>query len=41
MLGNVGSYLKEVKPLVVCDAEQGIALEPFQGNWVLSRVDWG
>ena len=31
--GNLGSCLKEVKPLVVYDGEQGIVLEPMQGNW--------
>ena len=31
--GNFGSCLKEVKPLVMYDEEQGIVLEPMQGNW--------
>ena len=31
--GNFSSCLKEVKPLVVYDREQGIVLEPMQGNW--------
>ena len=31
--GNLISRLKEVKPLVVSDGEQGITLEPMQGNW--------
>ena len=30
--GNLGCCLKEVKPLVIYDGEQGIALEPMQGN---------
>ena len=30
--GNLVSRLKEVKPLVVSNGEQGIALEPMQGN---------
>ena len=30
--GNLVSRLKEVKKLVVSDGEQGIALEPMQGN---------
>ena len=34
--GNLVSRLKEVKPLVVSDGEQGIALEPMQGNWAES-----
>ena len=36
-----GSCLKEVNPLVMCDLEQGIVLEPMQGNWAQSRVDLG
>ena len=32
-LREFGSCLKEVKPLVVYDGEQGIVLEPMQGNW--------
>ena len=39
--GNFGSWLKEVKPLVVYDGEQGIVLEPVQWNWVQSRVALG
>ena len=31
--GNLGGCLKEVKPHVVYDGEQEIALEPMQGNW--------
>ena len=30
--GILVSCLKEVKPLVVSEWEQGIALEPMQGN---------
>ena len=30
--GNLVSRLKEIKPLVVSDGEQGIALEIMQGN---------
>ena len=37
--GNLSSFLKEVRPLVVYDGEQGIALEPMQGNRVKSRLD--
>ena len=37
--GNLSNCLKEVKPLVVFDGEQGIALEPMQGNRAESRVD--
>ena len=32
--GNLGSCLKEVKPLAVYDGVQGIALERMQQNWV-------
>ena len=39
MSGNLGSCLHYVKPLFVYDGEQGIALEPMQGNRALSRVD--
>ena len=39
VLGNLSSCLKEVKPFVVYDGEQGIALEPRQGNPAYSRVD--
>ena len=31
--GNLGSFLKEDKPLVVYGGEQAIVLEPMQGNW--------
>ena len=37
--GNLGSCLKEVKPLVVYDVEQGISLEPMRGNRAESRID--
>ena len=30
--GNLGSCLKAVKGLVMYDGQQGIALEPMQGN---------
>ena len=39
--GNFGSCLKEVKPLVVYDGEQGVVLEPMQWNSASSRVDLG
>ena len=29
--GNFGSCLKEIKPAVMYDGEQGIVLEPMQG----------
>ena len=30
--GNLVGHLKEVKPLVMSEGEQGFALEPMQGN---------
>ena len=30
--GNFVSHLKEVKPLVMSDGEQGITLEAIEGN---------
>ena len=30
--GNLCSFLKEVKPLVLYDVEHGIAMEPMKGN---------
>ena len=41
MLGNLCSFLKEVKPLVLYDVEHGIAMEPMKGKWSSSRVDLG
>ena len=32
MSGNIFSRKKEVKPLVVSDGEEGIALESMEGN---------
>ena len=31
----------EVKPLVLYDMENGIAMEPMNGKWASSRVDLG
>ena len=39
--GNLWSCVKEVKPLDMYEGEWGVALEPMQGNRVLSRVDLG
>ena len=36
-----GSCIKEVKPLVVYDGEQGIVLEPMKGKWASSCVNFG
>ena len=38
---NLYSFLKEVKPLVQYDLEQGIVMEPMKGKWASSRVDLG
>ena len=40
-LGNLWSYLKEVKSLVMFDGEHGMALDPMQGNRASSHVDLG
>ena len=37
--GNLCSFLKEVKSLVLYDVEHGIAMEPMKGKWASSRVD--
>ena len=34
-------FLKEVKPLVLYDVENGIAMEPMKGKWASSRFDLG
>ena len=39
--GNLCSFLKEVKPLVLYDVEHEIAMEPMTGKWTSSRVDMG
>ena len=31
--GGISVVAEEDKPLVVYDGEQGISLEPMQGNW--------
>ena len=41
VLGNLCSFLKEVKPLVLYDMEHGIVMEPMNGNWASSQVDLG
>ena len=38
---NLCRFLKEVKPLVVCSVEHGIAMEPMMGKRASSRVDLG
>ena len=39
--GNLWSFLKEVKPLVIFDGEHAMALKPMQGNQPSSRGDLG
>ena len=39
--GNLFSFFKEVKPLVLYAVEHGIAMEPMKGKWASSRVDLG
>ena len=39
--GNLCSFLREVKPLVLYAVEHGIAMEPMKGKWASSRVDLG
>ena len=39
--GNLWSYPKEAKPIVLYDEEWGIALKPMQGNWSSFKVDLG
>ena len=39
--GNLWSFLKEVKPLVLYDVERGMSVEPMQGNRASSRFDLG
>ena len=38
---NFGSFLKDVKPLLLYDVEHGIAMEPIKMKWASSRVDLG
>ena len=39
--GNLCSFLKEVKALVLYAVEYGRAMEPMKGKWASSRVDLG
>ena len=39
--GNLCSFVKEVKPLVLNAVEHGIAMEPMKGKWASSQVDLG
>ena len=39
--GNLCSFLKEVKPLLLYAVEHGIVMEPMKGKWASSQVDLG
>ena len=39
--GNLYSFLKEVKPLVLYAVEHGTAMGRMNGKWASSRVDLG
>ena len=39
--GNLLSCPKEAKPVVLCDGEWVIALQPMEGNWSSFQVDLG
>ena len=39
--GNLCSFLKEVKQLVLYDVEHGIAVESMTGKWASSPFDMG
>ena len=39
--GNLYSFLRELKALVLYDVKNGIAIEPMKGKWASSRVDLG
>ena len=39
--GNLCSFLKEVKTLVLYDVEHGIAMDPMKGKWASSRIVLG
>ena len=39
--GDLGSFPKEAKPIVLYDGERGIALKPMHENWSSFQVDLG
>ena len=39
--GNLLSFLKGVKPLVLYDVDRGVAMEPMQGKLASSQFDLG
>ena len=40
VLGNLSSFLKWVKPLVLYDGDRGVVMEPMQGKLALSQFDF-
>ena len=34
-------FLKGVKPLVLCDVDRGVVMEPMQGKLASSQIDFG
>ena len=39
--GNLSSFLKGVKPIVLYDEDRGMVMEPFQGKLASSQFDLG
>ena len=39
--GNLSRFLKGVKPLVLCDVDRGLFMEPTQGKWASFQFDFG
>ena len=39
--GNLSSFLKEVKPLVLYDVDREMVMEPMQGKFASSQFDLG
>ena len=39
--GNLSSFRKGIKPLVLYDEDRGMVMEPMQGKLALSQFDFG
>ena len=39
--GNLSNFLKGVKPLVLCDVDRGVDMEPMKGKLASSQFDLG
>ena len=39
--GNLSSFLKGVKPLVLYDVDRGVVMQPMQGKLASSQFDFG